>query len=119
MSGNAKTDTSVAVPPVNATTAINTTYDKRNREHNAAENLSLASLTSSDVQYSLNFQLQSNLQSQDREVSTARSNILSNENGTSSQQVDNYWEEAHSFRLAPENNEDLYCLRHLRFVKNK
>lgn len=58
----------------------------------------------------MNFQLQSNLQT---ELTTARSNIDNTIDNGPSQQIDNYWEEAHSFRLAPENNEDLYCLRHL------
>ncbi|KAK0176999.1 hypothetical protein PV328_001094 [Microctonus aethiopoides] len=67
----------------------------------------------SDAQYSLNLQLpSSNLQMQDREI-PARNNILSNE-PTHSQQVENFWEEAHSsFRLVPESSEDIYSLRHL------
>lgn len=87
--------------------------DKRNREH-GADNMSLPSLSTSDAQYSLNLQLQSNLQSQEREAPVARNNILSNE-ATQSQQMENFWEEANSiFRLGPESNDDIYSLRHLR-----
>ncbi|XP_044002301.1 putative uncharacterized protein DDB_G0286901 isoform X2 [Aphidius gifuensis] len=112
LSGNSKSETQPGQSGNTSGTSGSFIRDKRNRE-NVAENLSLASLSSSDVQYPLNFQLQSNLQSQDRELTTARSNIDNTIDNGTTQQVDNYWEEAHSFRLAPDNNEDLYCLRHL------
>lgn len=87
--------------------------DKRNREH--ADNLPLPSISSADAQYSLNLQLQSNLQSQERETSVARNNILSNEASSQQQQVENFWEENHSsFNPVVENNDDLYSLRHMR-----
>lgn len=76
-------------------------------------------LSGAEAQYSLNLQLPSNLQQQDRENTTIRSNIIANE---VSQQVDNIWEEAHSsFRLPSTTNDDnfLHNLRFesLRFVK--
>ncbi|XP_011304661.1 uncharacterized protein cmb isoform X2 [Fopius arisanus] len=86
--------------------------DKRNREH-AADNLSLPSLSGSDAQYSMNLQMQSNIQDRERDIPASRTNILSNE-AAQMQQVENFWEDAHSsFRLVPESNEDIYSLRHL------
>jgi len=68
-------------------------------------------LTGTETQYSLNLQLPSNLQQQDRENATIRSNIIANE---MSQQVDNLWEEAHSsFRLPSVNDDNLF--NNLRF----
>lgn len=75
--------------------------DKRNREQ-GADNLPLP-LIGAEAQYSLNLQ-PSNLQQQERENVTSRSNIIANE---MSQQVDNLWEEAHSsFRLTSTTNDD-------------
>lgn len=69
-------------------------------------------LTGAEVQYSLNLQLPSNLQQQDRENTTIRSNIITNE---VSQQVDNLWEESHnSFRMLSATNDD-NLLNNLRF----
>lgn len=83
---------------------------ERNREQ-GSDNLSLP-LTGAETQYSLNLQLQSNLQQQDRENTTIRSNIITNE---MSQQVDNLWEEAHSsFRLSSATNDD-NLFNNLRF----
>lgn len=77
--------------------------DKRNREH-GADNLSVP-LTGAEAQYSLNLQLPSNLQQQDRENASIRSNIIANEVS----QVDNFWEEAHgSYRLPSAINDDLF-----------
>ncbi|XP_015116905.1 uncharacterized protein LOC107041059 isoform X2 [Diachasma alloeum] len=122
LSGTPKTlSDSMPGPSSNTNTTTNTTAsglhishlrDKRNREH-AADNLSLPSLTGSDAQYSLNLQMQSNIQSHEREIPASRTNILSNE-AAQMQQVENFWEDAHSsFRLVPESNEDIYSLRHL------
>ncbi|XP_034951553.1 uncharacterized protein [Chelonus insularis] len=119
LSGNSKTITdSLPGPSSNSSLSTNTAgasahttlvWDKKNRDH-GVDNLSLPSLTSSDAQYSLNLQLQSNLQTHERESSTARSNISFNE-ATQSQQLDNFWEEAHSsFRLVPDSNDDIYSL---------
>lgn len=84
--------------------------DKRNREQ-GSDNLPLP-LIGAEAQYSLNLQLPSNLQQQDRENATSRSNIIANE---MSQQVDNLWEEAHgSFRLASATNDD-NIFNNLRF----
>ncbi|XP_053973188.1 uncharacterized protein LOC128873568 isoform X2 [Hylaeus volcanicus] len=82
----------------NAVSSVNSSLmkDKRNREQ-GVDNVPLSSLNG-EAQYSLNLQLQSNLQQQERENAVARSNILTNE--VSQPQVDNLWEEAHSsFRL--------------------
>lgn len=84
--------------------------DKRNREQ-ATENLPIQ-LSSAEAHYSLNLQLSSNLQQQERENTTIRSNIIANE---MSQQVDNLWEEAHSsFRLPYTTNDDSF-FHNLRF----
>lgn len=86
--------------------------DKRNREQ-GSDNLPLP-LTGAETQlnYSLNLQLPSNLQQQDRENATIRSNIIANE---VSQQVENLWEEAHSsFRLPSAVNDD-NLFNNLRF----
>ena len=86
--------------------------DKRNRDH-GADNLPLPSISSAEAQYSLNLQLASNLQTQERETPVTRSNILLNE-ASQQQQVENFWEEAHaSYRPIPESNED-WSLRHMR-----
>ncbi|XP_076375847.1 combover [Megalopta genalis] len=113
LSGNAKTVTDATTGAVaNATSAgttmstVNTSLmkDKRNREQ-GADNLPLPSLSAAEVQYSLNLQLSSNLQQQERENTVIRSNILTNE--VSQQQVDNLWEEAHStFRLPSVINDE-------------
>ncbi|XP_029160927.1 uncharacterized protein LOC114932743 [Nylanderia fulva] len=112
LSGNVKTMTDSPVVIANSACSANTTNasgssvnsslikDKRNREQ-GAENLPLIG---AETQYSLNLQLSSNLQQQDRENATSRSNIIANE---MSQQVDNLWEEAHSsFRLTSTTNDD-------------
>ncbi|XP_076641650.1 combover isoform X1 [Halictus rubicundus] len=106
LSGNAKTVTDAATGGVtnststgNTMSTVNTSLikDKRNREQ-GADNLPLPSLSVAEAQYSLNLQLPSNLQQQERENTVTRSNILTNE--VSQQQVDNLWEESHStFRL--------------------
>ncbi|XP_029674780.1 uncharacterized protein LOC115242535 isoform X2 [Formica exsecta] len=114
LSGNVKTITDSPVVIANSTCSANTTNtsgssvnsslmkDKRNREQ-GSDNLPLP-LIGAEAQYSLNLQLPSNLQQQDRENATSRSNIIANE---MSQQVDNLWEEAHgSFRLASATNDD-------------
>ncbi|XP_063988432.1 uncharacterized protein LOC135168324 isoform X2 [Diachasmimorpha longicaudata] len=122
LSGTPKTlSDSMPGPSSNTNTTTNATAsglhvshlrDKRNREH-AADNLSLPSLTGSDAQYSLNLQMQSNIQPHDREIPSSRTNILSNE-AAQMQQVENFWEDApSSYRLVPETNEDIYSLRHL------
>ena len=83
---------------------------ERNREQ-GSDNLSLP-LTGAETQYSLNLQLPSNLQQQDRENTAIRSNIITNE---MSQQVDNLWEETHSsFRLPSATNDD-NLFNNLRF----
>ncbi|XP_020292735.1 uncharacterized protein LOC109859163 isoform X2 [Pseudomyrmex gracilis] len=110
LSGNVKTVTdSPSTAVVNSVCSANTTNtsgssvnsslikDKRNREQ-GTDNLSL---TGAEAQYSLNLQLPSNLQQQDRENTAIRSNIMASE---VSQQVDNLWEEA--FRLPSASNDD-------------
>ncbi|KYN21423.1 PREDICTED: uncharacterized protein LOC108759848 [Trachymyrmex cornetzi] len=113
LSGNVKTMTDSPMAVANSTCSANTTntsgisvnsslIKERNREQ-GSDNLSLP-LTGAETQYSLNLQLPSNLQQQDRENTTIRSNIITNE---MSQQVDNLWEEAHSsFRLPSATNDD-------------
>ncbi|EZA52085.1 hypothetical protein DMN91_012046 [Ooceraea biroi] len=114
LSGNVKTMTDSPAAVVNSACSAHTANtsgstinsslmkDKRNREH-GAENLPLP-LTGAEAQYSLNLQLSSNLQQQDRENATIRSNIIANE---VSQQVGNLWEESHiSFRLPSTTNDD-------------
>ncbi|XP_011880116.1 PREDICTED: uncharacterized protein LOC105568784 [Vollenhovia emeryi] len=114
LSGNVKTMTDVPTAIGSSACSANTANtsgssvnsslikDKRNREQ-GSDNLPLP-LTGADTQYSLNLQLPSNLQQQDRENATIRSNIIANE---VSQQVDNLWEEAHSsFRLPSAMNDD-------------
>ncbi|CAK9825985.1 hypothetical protein ANTRET_LOCUS3905 [Anthophora retusa] len=112
LSGSAKTMTDITSGPAvnstsgNAISSVNSTLmkDKRNRDQ-AADNISLPSLNGVEAQYSLNLQLQSNLQQQERENTVVRSNNLTNE--VSQQQVDNFWEEAHSsFRLPSVTNDD-------------
>ncbi|XP_076176767.1 combover isoform X2 [Ptiloglossa arizonensis] len=96
----------------NAISSVNSSLmkDKRNREQ-GADNIPLPSLSGAETQYSLNLQLQSNLQQQERENAVTRSNILSNE--VSQPQVDNLSEEAHaSFRL-PSVINDEYLLQTL------
>ncbi|XP_072746468.1 uncharacterized protein Cmb isoform X3 [Anoplolepis gracilipes] len=113
LSGNVKTMTDSPVVIANSTCSGNATNtsgssvnsslmkDKRNREQ-GADNLPLP-LIGAEAQYSLNLQ-PSNLQQQERENVTSRSNIIANE---MSQQVDNLWEEAHSsFRLTSTTNDD-------------
>lgn len=68
----------------------------------------------SETQYSLNLQLQSNLQQQERENTVTRSNILTNE--VSQQQVDNLWEEAHSSFRLPSTVNDESPLQNLRYI---
>lgn len=69
-------------------------------------------LTGAEAQYSFNLQLPSNLQQQERENTTIRSNIIANE---VSQQVDNLWEEANSsYRLSSSTNDD-NLFHNLRF----
>ncbi|KAL6259062.1 hypothetical protein P5V15_008983 [Pogonomyrmex californicus] len=114
LSGNVKTMTDPPTAIANSACSANTTNtsgssvnsslmkDKRNREQ-GPDNLPLP-LTGAETQYSLNLQLPSNLQQQDRENAAIRSNIIANE---VSQQVDNIWEEAHgSFRLPSATNDD-------------
>ncbi|XP_024885595.1 uncharacterized protein LOC112463420 [Temnothorax curvispinosus] len=118
LSGNVKTMTDLPTAIANSACSANTTNtsgssvnsslikDKRNREQ-GSDNLPLP-LIGAETQYSLNLQLPnlqlSNLQQQDRENATIRSNIIANE---VSQQVDNLWEEAHSsFRLPSAMNDD-------------
>ncbi|KAI4501990.1 hypothetical protein M0802_002672 [Mischocyttarus mexicanus] len=112
LSGSAKTITDSTTASIsNATTSANTASgvvhpslgkDKRNREQ-GADNLPLPSLTIPETQYSLNLQQQSNLQQQEREHSTLRSNIITNEVS----QADNAGEEAHSsFRLPHATNDE-------------
>ncbi|KZC07666.1 hypothetical protein WN55_08438 [Dufourea novaeangliae] len=113
LSGSAKTVTDTtsgaianATSSGNTMSTVNTSLmkDKRNREQ-GADNLPLPSLNVAEAQYSLNLQLPSNLQQQERENTVTRSNILTNE--VSQQQVDNFWEEAHSsFRLPPVINDE-------------
>ncbi|XP_012521845.1 uncharacterized protein LOC105828171 [Monomorium pharaonis] len=117
LSGNVKTMTDPPTAITNSACSANTTNasgssvnsslikDKRNREH-GSDNLPLP-LTGAEAQYSLNLQLpSSNLQQQDRENTTIRSNIIANE---VSQQVDNLWEEAHSsFRLPSMNDDNFF-----------
>lgn len=63
-----------------------------------------------ETQYSLNLQQQSNLQQQERENTTMRSNIITNEVS----QADNSGEEAHSsFRLPHATNDENF-LHNLR-----
>ncbi|KOC64949.1 Pericentriolar material 1 protein [Habropoda laboriosa] len=111
LSGSAKTMTDTTSGAVanatsgNAIASVNTTLmkDKRNRDQGA--DMSLPSLNGVETQYSLNLQLQSNLQQQERENTVVRSNNLTND--VSQQQVDNLWEEAHSsFRLQSVINDD-------------
>ncbi|XP_039305243.1 uncharacterized protein LOC105195216 isoform X2 [Solenopsis invicta] len=114
LSGNVKTMTDPPTAIANSACSANTTNtsgssvnsslikDKRNREQ-GSDNLPLP-LAGAETQYSLNLQLPSNLQQQDRENTIIRSNIIANE---VSQQVDNLWEEAHSsFRLPSSMNDD-------------
>ncbi|KAL0115356.1 hypothetical protein PUN28_010710 [Cardiocondyla obscurior] len=114
LSGNVKTMTDPSTATLNSACSTNTAIasgssvnsslikDKRNREQ-GSDNLPLP-LTSTETQYSLNLQLPSNLQQQDRDNATIRSNIIANE---VSQQVDNFWEDAHSsFRLPSATNDD-------------
>ncbi|XP_012217948.1 uncharacterized protein [Linepithema humile] len=114
LSGNVKTMTESSAAIANSSSSANTTNtsgssvnsslikDKRNREQ-GTDNLPLP-LTGAEAQYSLNLQLPSNLQQQDRENATIRSNIIANE---VSQQVDNLWEETHSsFRISSATNDD-------------
>ncbi|KYN37986.1 Pericentriolar material 1 protein [Trachymyrmex septentrionalis] len=113
LSGNVKTMTDSSMAVANSTCSANTTntngssvnsslIKERNREQ-GSDNLSLP-LTGAETQYSLNLQLPSNLQQQDRENTAIRSNIITNE---MSQQVDNLWEETHSsFRLPSATNDD-------------
>ncbi|XP_043253505.1 uncharacterized protein LOC122398003 isoform X3 [Colletes gigas] len=106
LSGSVKTMTDATSGPIgnstssgNAIASVNSSLikDKRNREQ-GGDNIPLPSLNGAEAQYSLNLQLQSNLQQQERENAVTRSNILTNE--VSQPQVDNLWEEAHSsFRL--------------------
>ncbi|XP_031834636.1 combover isoform X2 [Nomia melanderi] len=113
LSGNAKTVTDAMTGAVgnssstgNTMSSVNTSLlkDKRNRDQ-GADNLPLPSLSVAEAQYSLNLQLPSNLQQQERENTVTHSNILTNE--VSQQQVDNFWEEAHSsFRLPPVINDE-------------
>lgn len=115
LSGNVKTMTDTPVAVANSASAANTIgttgssvnsslmKDKRNREQ-STDNLPVP-LTGAEAQYSLNLQLSSNLQQQDRENTTIRSNVIANE---VSQQVDNLWEEGHgSFRLPSTTNDNL------------
>ncbi|XP_032680260.1 uncharacterized protein LOC116848373 isoform X2 [Odontomachus brunneus] len=113
LSGNVKTITDTSTAVTNSASSANTIgtsgnsvnsslmKDKRNREQ-GTDNLPIP--LSAEAQYSLNLQLPSNLQQQDRENTTIRSNIIANE---VSQQVDNIWEEAYSsFRLPSTTNDD-------------
>ncbi|XP_014476863.1 PREDICTED: uncharacterized protein LOC106745612 isoform X2 [Dinoponera quadriceps] len=116
LSGNVKTVTDAPTAIANSASSANTIgasgssvnsslmKDKRNREQQqGSDNLPIP-LIGAEAQYSLNLQLTSNLQQQDRENTTIRSNIIANE---VSQQVDNLWEEAHgSFRLPSTTNDD-------------
>ncbi|XP_043491847.1 uncharacterized protein LOC122517496 isoform X2 [Polistes fuscatus] len=118
LSGSAKTITDSTTAPIsNSTTSANTASgvvhpslgkDKRNREQ-GADNLPLPSLTIAETQYSLNLQQQSNLQQQERENTTMRSNIITNEVS----QVDNSGEEAHSSFRLPHATNDEYFLHNL------
>ncbi|KAG7206907.1 hypothetical protein KM043_000801 [Ampulex compressa] len=112
LSGNVKTITDTTPGAMaNSASSANTSgssvhsshaKDKRNREQ-GTDNISLPSLTGADIQYSLNLQLQSNLQQHERENTAVRSNILTNEVS----QQDNLWEEAHtSFRLPSSTNDE-------------
>ncbi|XP_014614048.1 PREDICTED: serine-rich adhesin for platelets isoform X2 [Polistes canadensis] len=118
LSGSAKTITDSTTASIsNSTTSANTASgvvhpslgkDKRNREQ-GADNLPLPSLTIAETQYSLNLQQQSNLQQQERENTTMRSNIITNEVS----QVDNSGEEAHSSFRLPHATNDEYFLHNL------
>ncbi|KAK2584748.1 hypothetical protein KPH14_007078 [Odynerus spinipes] len=112
LSGSVKTMTDTTTGPIpNSTTstntasgAVNTSHvkDKRNRDQ-GADHLPLPSSTAAETQYSLNPQQQYNLQQQERENTTTRSNIITNEVS----QVDNFWEEAHSsFRFPHASNDE-------------
>ncbi|KYN00427.1 PREDICTED: uncharacterized protein LOC108775856 [Cyphomyrmex costatus] len=113
LSGNVKTMTDSPTGIANSACSANTTntssvnsslIKERNRDQ-GSDNLTLP-LIGAETQYSLNLQLPSNLQQQDRENTTIRSNIITNE---MSQQVDNLWEEAHSsFRLSATNDDNLF-----------
>ncbi|KAF7403464.1 hypothetical protein HZH68_006258 [Vespula germanica] len=112
LSGSAKTVTDSTTASISnsatsansASSAVHTSLgkDKRNREQ-GADNLPLPSLMIAETQYSLNLQQQSNLQQQERENTTMRSNIITNEVS----QADNSGEEAHSsFRLPHATNDE-------------
>ncbi|XP_076236205.1 combover [Calliopsis andreniformis] len=111
LSGSVKTTTDASSGTIansasssNTISSVNTSLmkDKRNRDQGSDN---LPSLSGSEAQYSLNLQLPSNLQQQERENTVTRSNILTNE--VSQQQVDNLWEEAHSsFRLPSTVNDE-------------
>ncbi|KAL6426438.1 hypothetical protein ACFW04_009129 [Cataglyphis niger] len=114
LSGNVKTMIDSPVVTANSTCSANTTNTNENSINSSlmkdkwyreqgADNLPLP-LIGAEVQYSLNLQLPSHLQQQDRENATNRNNIITNE---MSQQVDNLWEETHgSFRLTSATNDD-------------
>nr|XP_050849678.1 uncharacterized protein LOC127063680 isoform X2 [Vespula vulgaris] len=112
LSGSAKTVTDSTTASISnsatsansASSAVHTSLgkDKRNREQ-GADNLPLPSLMIAETHYSLNLQQQSNLQQQERENTTMRSNIITNEVS----QADNSGEEAHSsFRLPHATNDE-------------
>ncbi|XP_017880567.1 uncharacterized protein LOC108625240 isoform X2 [Ceratina calcarata] len=111
LSGNSKATETASGPAVNSASgntisSVHTTNlkDKRNRDQ-AADNTPLPSLSGVEAQYSSNLQLQSNLQPQERENTVVRNNNLTNE--VSQQQLDNFWEEAHSsFGFPPAVNDD-------------
>ncbi|XP_008557083.1 GATA zinc finger domain-containing protein 7 isoform X2 [Microplitis demolitor] len=119
LSGNSKSVTdSLAGTSGNSNTSTNTVAavhashvrDKRNREH-GVDNISLHSLSSTEAQYSLNLQLSSNLQTQDRETPARNYNSY---NDVTTQPVDNFWEDTNSsFRSMPDSNDDNYLLRHI------